>query len=181
MKLVWLIGPHAVGKMTVGQELMKITDLRLFHNHMSIELAIAVMGQQKNTFDLVRRIREAVFDEVLNSHMPGLIFTYMCAFDDPSDVEYVRHISSLFHENHYVELCADKAIRLERNKTENRLLHKPTKRDLAFSEGLFHTTEEKYRLNTLKGETVFPNMLRIDNTFLSPEETARIIKERFDL
>ena len=37
--LVIILGPHAVGKMTVGQELAKITDLRLFHNHMSIELA----------------------------------------------------------------------------------------------------------------------------------------------
>ena len=36
--LVIILGPHAVGKMTVGQELEKITDLRLFHNHMSIEL-----------------------------------------------------------------------------------------------------------------------------------------------
>ena len=34
MKLVLIIGSGAVGKMTVGQELMKITDLRLFHNHM---------------------------------------------------------------------------------------------------------------------------------------------------
>ena len=37
MKLVLIIGAGAVGKMTVGQELMKITDLRLFHNHMMIE------------------------------------------------------------------------------------------------------------------------------------------------
>lgn len=37
MKFVMLFGNAAVGKMTVGQELMKITDLRLFHNHMTIE------------------------------------------------------------------------------------------------------------------------------------------------
>ena len=30
MKLVLIIGDAAVGKMTVGQELMKVTDLRLF-------------------------------------------------------------------------------------------------------------------------------------------------------
>ena len=34
--LVIILGPHAVGKMTVGQKLAEITDLRLFHNHMSI-------------------------------------------------------------------------------------------------------------------------------------------------
>ena len=37
MKLVILIGAGAVGKMTVGQELAKITDLRLYHGHMRID------------------------------------------------------------------------------------------------------------------------------------------------
>ena len=36
MKLVLIVGDGAVGKMTVGQELMKITGLRLFHNHISL-------------------------------------------------------------------------------------------------------------------------------------------------
>ena len=31
MKLVFIFGSGAVGKMTVGQELMKLTGLRLFH------------------------------------------------------------------------------------------------------------------------------------------------------
>ena len=44
MKLVFIIGSGAVGKMTVGQELMKITDLRLFHNHMTIEPVIEIFG-----------------------------------------------------------------------------------------------------------------------------------------
>ena len=38
MKLVLIFGPQAVGKMTVGQELAKITWLKLFHNHMTIDL-----------------------------------------------------------------------------------------------------------------------------------------------
>ena len=38
MKLIIIFGPQAVGKMTVGHELEKITDLKLFHNHMTIEL-----------------------------------------------------------------------------------------------------------------------------------------------
>ena len=38
MKLVIIFGPHAVGKMTVGQELAKRTGLKLFHNHMTIEV-----------------------------------------------------------------------------------------------------------------------------------------------
>ena len=45
MKLIFLIGDAAVGKMTVGQELMKITELRLFHNHMTIEPVIEIFGR----------------------------------------------------------------------------------------------------------------------------------------
>ena len=40
-----MIGNAAVGKMTVGQELMKLTGLRLFHNHMTIEPVIEIFGQ----------------------------------------------------------------------------------------------------------------------------------------
>ena len=45
MKLVFILGDAAVGKMTVGQELMKITGLRLFHNHMTIEPVIEIFGR----------------------------------------------------------------------------------------------------------------------------------------
>ena len=38
MKLIILFGPPAVGKMTVGQELSKITGYKLLHNHMTIDL-----------------------------------------------------------------------------------------------------------------------------------------------
>ena len=47
MKLVLIIGADAVGKMTIGQELMKITNLRLFHNHMMIEPVIDIFGYFK--------------------------------------------------------------------------------------------------------------------------------------
>lgn len=65
MKLVLIIGSGAVGKMTVGQELMKITDLRLFHNHMMIEPVIEIF----NSFNgqVIARLREVVFDEFLKS------------------------------------------------------------------------------------------------------------------
>ena len=46
MKLLILIGNASVGKMTVGQELAKITDMRLFHNHMTIEPVIEIFGKK---------------------------------------------------------------------------------------------------------------------------------------
>ena len=82
MKLVIICGPHAVGKMTVGQELAKITDLKLFHNHMTIDLVANFFSygtpQGKR---LVRLFRKEIFEEVCKSDMYGLIFTYMWDFD----------------------------------------------------------------------------------------------------
>lgn len=44
MKLLFLFGNAAVGKMTVGQELTEITAMKLFHNHMSIEPVLEIFG-----------------------------------------------------------------------------------------------------------------------------------------
>lgn len=61
MNLVLLIGSGAVGKMTVGQELMKIADYRLFHNHMMIEPVIDIFGRYQH--DVVNKLREDIIDE----------------------------------------------------------------------------------------------------------------------
>ena len=179
MKLVLIVGSGAVGKMTVGQELMKITGLRLFHNHMIIEPVLDVFGDFNG--GVIQRLREVVFDEFVKSSHRGMIFTLMWAFDMPSDREYVMDIASKFDEVYCVELIADREVRLERNKTENRLKNKASKRDIAASEKRLLGEEAKYRLVSNPGEIPFENYLRIDNTNLSPEAVAQMIKDRFSL
>ncbi len=146
MKLVFLIGNAAVGKMTVGQELMKITDLRLFHNHMTIEPVIEVFGyfHQKS----ITKMREIIFEEFAVSDNYGLIFTYMWAFDQKSDWDYVEHVTNIFRKNgadvYYVELVAPQEIRLHRNTTENRLKHKVSKRDIEISNQRLINDDNKF-------------------------------------
>ena len=72
MKLLILIGDSAVGKMTVGQELTKITPFRLFHNHMMIEPVLEIFG----AFDggVIQRLREVIFEEFAKSDHYGMIF-----------------------------------------------------------------------------------------------------------
>lgn len=178
MKLVIIVGSGAVGKMTVGQELMKITDLRLFHNHMMIEPVIDIFGYFHG--GVTQKLREVIFEEFLKSDNAGMIFTFMWAFDMPSDREYIMSVAQRFDEVYCVELIADQAIRLERNKTENRLKSKASKRDLEASEQRL-LNEEKYRLVSEEGEIPFDNYLRIDNTDLAPDVVAKMIKEKFDL
>ena len=79
MKLVNIFGNAAAGKMTVGQELAKITDLKLFHNHMTIEPVIEVFGYYDG--QVIGKIREVYFSEFAKSDNYGMIFTFMFALD----------------------------------------------------------------------------------------------------
>ncbi|SFD37036.1 AAA domain-containing protein [Bacillus sp. OV194] len=186
MKFVLLFGPKAVGKMTVGHELTKLTDLKLFHNHMTIELVHHFFDYgTKEGSRLVHSFREQIFEEVAKSDLYGLIFTYVWAFNEQGDWDYVEKVCRIFEaqgaEVYLVELEADVEERRERNKSEFRLEQKPTKRNLEWSDNELITSMDKYRLNSLDGEIKRKNYLRINNTHLSAGETARMIKEKFQL
>ena len=84
-------------------------------------------------------------------------------------------------EVYYVELVASQEIRLERNSTENRLNNKPSKRNLDFARKDLLDTDKKYRTESYDGEITFQNYIKIDNSSLSPDVVAKMIKERFDL
>lgn len=186
MKLIILLGPHAVGKMTVGQALSCITGLKLFHNHMTIELLAPLFPNDFSEWQRLSNLfREEIFRAFAKKGEEGLIFTYMWAFDCPEDWDYIQHVEEIFAaegaEIYYVELSADFDLRIERNKSENRLLHKPSKRDVQWSERLFREIEGKHRLNSFEGELQKEHYLKIDNSHLPPEDAARLIKKTFGL
>ncbi len=183
MKLLFLIGNAAVGKMTVGQELMKITDLRLFHNHMTIEPVLEIFGYYDE--NIIRRLRYAVFEEFAKSDNYGMIFTCMWAFDCRDDWEFIENVVKIFEpygtEFYCVELVASREVRLERNSTENRLKNKASKRDVEASNQRLIRDDENWRLESYDGEIPFENYIKIDNTNLSPDVVAGMIKEKFEL
>ncbi len=182
MKLLFLIGSGAVGKMTVGQELMKFTNLRLFHNHMTIEPVLDVFGKPNG--EAVDKLRKVIFEEFAKSENYGMIFTYMWAFDQQEDWDYIQSVKEIFEpyetEFYCVELIAPQEIRLQRNKSENRQKNKKSKQDINLSEFLILREDAKYRLVSEKGEVPFDNYLRIENTDIDAIEVAKIIKEKFD-
>ena len=185
MKLLFLIGNAAVGKMTVGQELMKITDLRLFHNHMTIEPVIEIFGHFNPK--AIQRLREVIFEEFAASDNYGMIFTIMWAFDMQSDWDYIEHVKNVFKERnmdtefYYAELVAPQEVRLKRNATENRLKNKASKRDIEISNQRLKNDDANHRCESFDGEIPFENYIKIDNTNLAPDLVARQIKEHFKL
>ena len=183
MKLVLLFGNGAVGKMTVGQELMKITDLRLFHNHMMIEPVLEIFNEFRGS--TIQRLRQVIFEDFVKTDHYGMIFTYMWAFDMQSDWDYIDWVKGIFNlpgeEVYYVELIAPQEVRLQRNVTENRLKHKASKREIEASNARIVRDDANYRCESLPGEITHPNYLRLENADLSAAEAARIIKAHFNL
>jgi hypothetical protein len=80
----------------------------------------------------------------------------------------------------YAELVAPQDIRLVRNVTENRLKNKASKRNIEASNERLIRDDVNHRMESQPGEITSPNYIRIDNSNMSPEEAARLIKERFD-
>lgn len=185
-KFVLIIGPQAVGKMTVGQELSKITGLKLFHNHMTIEMVRLIFDYDKDAYRRMNQvIRYEVFKEFSKSNEKGIIFTG--CFDFGKDFEKEKKETdrwmSLFDEAYVIELEASLKERLKRNSTENRLENKASKRDLEWSKNDLISSMTRHKLNSDEGEgeKIFKNYLKINNESLSAREVATIIKEKFSL
>ncbi len=184
--LIIISGPPASGKMTVGQQIQKQTGIPLFHNHMSLELANAFFEWSTPNFrSLDKKIRFDIFTEVANSDLHGLIFSMVWAFDDARDEAYIDEIIKVFDNRNprvcFVELVCDLEERLRRNKTENRLKHKASKRDIAASDRRLLGHEHEYRMNSIEGDLKNKTMFKIDNSGISAEQAAIKIIDHFGL
>lgn len=183
MKLVLIVGDGAVGKMTVGQELMKITDLRLFHNHMTIEPVLEVFNDFN--VDVILKMRYLIFEEFSKTNNYGLIYTCMWAYDMEEDWIIMNKIMDYFKEVnadiYCVELTAPLDVRLKRNVTENRLKNKASKNNIEASNQRLIKNTNEHRFISYDGELPFDNFIRIDNSNIEASEVALLIKNKFNL
>ncbi len=184
MKLLIIFAPIATGKMTVAQELAKITDFKVFHNHHTIDLVTEYFAFGTPQFKkLTKLIRSSITEEAAKANI-NLIETYVWALNQASDREEIDHYKNIVESNggdvYFVELEADLNERLARNKTENRLKHKK-KRSAEETEKTLLEWEQKHRMNT-KGDGTFfypERYMKINNTNLAPDAVAKMIKEKF--
>lgn len=184
--LVLVFGPSAVGKMAVGRELSRLTGYPLFHNHMSIEPVLDVFPWGSPSFArLTTELRRRVIEEAVVAELPGLIFTYVWALDDPADRTYVdwltEPVRSAGGRLDFVELYADQATRLAREGTALRLEHKRSKQDVEASRQRLRQADADYQLST-RGDFIYPDQhLLVDNSHLTPVEAAGRIAQQLQL
>lgn len=187
--LILLVGPQAVGKMTVGKELEKAIDAKLLFNHQTIDLFAHFLNYTADTFRLSELVRNELFrsfvDNPDTNATQGIIFTVMIAFDKEEEWNVLENWIETFRENngrvYFVELEADIDERLKRNVSESRLEAKPSKRNIEFSKNELIHSAQTHRLNSIEKEVEerLPGVqyLKIETTQLSAEETAKRIEK----
>ena len=182
-ELLLVIGPPAVGKMTVGRAVCARSDFRLFHNHHTIEPLIEIFGFGTPPFrTLNSEFRRRVIEEAAASGT-RLIFTVVWNVEEQADADFVRRLVVPYVEAglpvSFVELYADLPVRLERNRGHDRIDAKRSKRDLDWSERHVRELEAAHRMNTSPERPSAADVvlsahphLRLDNTGLSADEAA---------
>jgi hypothetical protein len=76
MKLIFIHGAPAVGKLTIARELASLTGYRLFHNHLTVDLVTSVFEFGSAPFVRLReQIWLSVFQEAVQQNL-SLIFTF---------------------------------------------------------------------------------------------------------
>lgn len=182
MNLV-IIGAQASGKMTIGQEIEKMTDMILFHNHDSIDFVSRFIEYGSISTELIQKIRMNFFEAFAQGNKP-LIFTVVIDFNDSNDLDFLRKIQEVFHSFKrdilFVELETDLNERLRRNRTEHRMECKPLKRDLEWSENDILSTATFAQFNPEKSPKFLKHYYKINNTDLSARESAELILQKLD-
>ena len=174
MRLIFIYGPPAVGKLTVARELSALTGLPVFDNHLSVDCVRPVFGFETPTLGpLVEKIRHLVIGEAARQGV-SLIFTFV--YGHPHDVEYVERICELVEREggsvDFVQLTCDVAAQERRVVASHR-----AGRKLDTVDGLRAFKEGRELSRAIPGR----EGLCVDNTHLSAVETARVIARELRL
>jgi hypothetical protein len=180
--LVFLFGPPAVGKMTVGQELSRLTGMRLFYNHRILDLVTDYLPFGSPEFLQVLGAWNDAFYDALAEAGTDVIVTFGWDFDAAFDHEAAGRIVGAYLARGgqvcAVELMAPLAVRIERNRTEHRRRHK--KVAWATEESLTALHEEGRWDSGGTAPFGLP-YLRLETADLAAEAAARAICAHFQL
>lgn len=174
MKLIFIYGPPAVGKLTIAEKLSEATGIALFHNHLSRDLVKDIYAEEIGKhYELVDKIRIDVFEYCAKNNT-DLIFTYVYAGpDDDNNIrDFIDKIESNNGDVLFVELTANKVDLVNRVDNESR------KR--------FKKLTDKNILSALcedmsKFTIPFVKSLKINTSVLNPDESAKVIVDELQL
>jgi hypothetical protein len=98
MKLLFLHGAPAVGKLTVAKALLRIVAGRLMDNHAAIDLALTIFDFGAPGFwELVHDVRCSAIDAAAEQDVPLLVTTFCYA--EPDDREQFGKFEEIMHRH----------------------------------------------------------------------------------
>jgi len=170
MKLVFLYGPPAVGKLTVARELASLTGFHLFHNHLTVDLVTSLFPFGSEPFiNLREQIWLDAFAEAARQNL-SLIFTF-----NPERTVRERFINDMLQivksnggQIVFVELTCDEAGLEQRMEAESR------------KEFGKLASVELYRSLKEAGAFTYPKLaadLSLDTSKSSPAVTAKLVSD----
>lgn len=172
MKLFFIYGPPASGKLTIAEKLSERTGIPLFHNHLSRDIVKDIYGDKlRDNYALVDRIRFGVLD-YCSKNQTDLIFTYVYeGSDDDANVrDFIKTIENNQGEVFFVELTANKEDLIDRVDNESRKKYKKLTDPAIMS---------KMTQDMSVFSIPFVEALKINTSVLSPDESAAVISETY--
>ena len=98
MKLIFIHGAPASGKLTVAKALLRIIEGRLFDNHAAIDIARTVFDFGAPGFwELVHSVRLSVLNAASEQCVPVLVMTF--CYSDPEDRTIFKEFESIIQQH----------------------------------------------------------------------------------
>jgi shikimate kinase len=175
MKLVFVYGPPASGKLTVATELAKLTGFKLFHNHVSIQFVQSIFEFGTKTFwRLTNKYRLEMIEEAAKEGV-DTIFTFV--YSKGEDDRFVRRVLQKVRSNGG-QACL---VRLYCDRKELVRRVKASQRRRIGKVGTEKMLSDLFRRHDLDLEIPFDRSLSIDTTNRTPRGVAKLIARQYRL
>ncbi|KLV08313.1 MULTISPECIES: hypothetical protein [Photobacterium] len=172
MKVVWLHGPPAAGKLTVAKKLSEDFGYKLFHNHLTVDLSLSIYDAfgEKDFCEFTNQIRRIVLAKAQALGVTHLVMTSMTCSE--SDAQEIQKYLAFF-----IKQGID-VYPIHLNPVHKALYKRVMSEERADSHKLScqHSLEKVLTKMAFKG-IEHKNTLSIDNTDLSENEVAQLIVE----
>jgi broad-specificity NMP kinase len=167
MKLVFIYGAPGTGKFTVARELAQLTGYRLFHNHLTVDLAQTLFDFGTPEYlEYVRFLRRDAFERAAKQRV-SLIFTFWYSRESQASVQtYQDIIEKNGGEVLFVKLYCPPEVLLERVQSSERKNWK-----ISNEQSLRNALD-----NTDLSFVIPGTRLVIDNSALKPDLAAKQIQ-----
>lgn len=180
MNLVFIYGPPASGKTTIGRILAHKTKYDFFYNHATTSAARAIFPDRHNPLyadqysHLLKELRLAGIAAAVDANL-SVIFTL--AYSGSVDNDFVAKITQKVYEGggttHFVQLHAPDLVLSQR-------VNDPTRRRLGKIINPIDLTA-LLASRDLKAQVPYDNVLHIDTNEHTPEQSAQKIIDHFHL